>query len=129
MILAYVYRTLWLALVVIGCWGAFLVVFGSYVSWRSQTWPEDLERIVTPLSSFLTLVGLVLTALSVYSSAPAHAPYRVSQETIAPMIIISAILALNVLWKKGQLPPAVVTGFSLMAISGGLLRAYPFVPA
>ena len=125
----YVYRTLWLFLVLIGCWGAFLVSFGSYVAWRNQAWPEDLERVVTPLSSALTVLGLILTAMSVYSTAPPHDPYRLSKETVAPLVIVFAVAAFYVLLKRRSLPPVVVTGFSLMAISGGLLRAYPFIPA
>ena len=43
-------------------------------------------------------------------------------------MILSGMIALIVLVRAGSLPVIVVNGFSLMAISGALLRLHPIPP-
>jgi uncharacterized membrane protein len=85
-----------------------------------------LERLATPASSALTIIGAILTAISIYMySAHPHKPDSFSWYCSAPATILAGAVALAVLYTQGFLSVVVVNGFSLLGISGGLLRTQP----
>ena len=87
-----------------------------------SVWPI-LEKWVTPMSAFLTILGALITALSIYFYKPlSHPPERFSKFISAPIVIVFCVIAEIYLITKGEIPPVIVNGFALLAISGGLFR-------
>jgi hypothetical protein len=109
----------------IGWCGALFVAYGVVAAYTVPWVP--LERIATPLSSFLTVAATVLTAGSIFSSwaLTSHVPDPVSRRVTAPAVIGAGCLALGVLLWKGSIPAVTVNGFALLGLSGGLLRLQP----
>jgi uncharacterized membrane protein YfcA len=109
----------------LGWMGVLLIVYGAVTAGTGSVW-EPLERWVTPASSMLTLFGTVLTAASVYVyTANPRPPERFSRWISAPLVIVGCLVAAYVLERNGQLPPAIVNGFALIAIAGAFFRIQP----
>ncbi len=107
-----------------GAFIAYGVIAQFTVPW------EPLERIATWLSSFLTVLGTVLTTASIYSSwaSHPHEPDALSQLVTAPVVLFAGGCALGILLWKRTLPFVVVNGFALLGLAGGLLRLQPRPP-
>jgi hypothetical protein len=117
----------WLFTQALGFSGALLIVY-SVVSTMTQPWPP-LERVAEFVSSFLTLLGVLITAASIYiRQEPPHPPWRSSRIVVAPLVIACCVAASIFLIKEGPLPPTLVNGFALLGISGALQRILPTDP-
>ena len=109
----------------LGYAGVLFIISGVVFFFDDTTWIL-LEKWVTPLSAALTIIGAVITALSVYIFKPSqHKPERFSLYVSAPLVIICGIIALVLLCIYGWIPPVIVNGFALLGISGALLRIQP----
>jgi hypothetical protein len=106
----------------LGYSGVLFIVYGAVSQGTGTVWPP-LEVWVTPLSSFLTLVGVLLTASSVYF-APSypHPPEQFSLYVSAPFTILGCLVSLVFLIWNGSLPPVIVNGFAMLGIAGGFFR-------
>ncbi len=106
----------------LGYAGVMFIIYGVVSEGTGAVWPP-LEAWVNPLSAFLTLVGAVLTAASIYFYAPqTHEPELFSKYVSAPLTIAAGIGTIAWLFVQGSLPPVIVNGFALLAIAGGLFR-------
>ena len=109
----------------LGYAGVLFIISGVVFFFDDTIWTL-LEKWVTPLSAALTIIGAVITALSVYIFKPSqHKPERFSLYVSAPLVIICGIIALVLLCIYGLIPPVIVNGFALLGISGALLRIQP----
>lgn len=109
---------------VIGIAGVFLVTYSIVAQWTTSTWAV-LEAIARATSQYVTLIGTILTAASVYVPPNQRPPDAFSRYFSAPAVIVAAALALgwSVLYAPA-LPPHLINGFSLLAISGALFRLF-----
>ncbi len=106
----------------LGWSGVAFVLYGLVSAWTGQPWPP-LERFANAVSSGLTIAGCIVTAVSIYFFSPTQTqPDVESIAFFAPAVIISGLVALGVLFSKGNLPVTVVNGFAILAIAGGLFR-------
>ena len=117
---------LWIFTHAIGFGGAFLI---GYTVWAAQN-PQDrwlaLEAVAPFWSSVATILGTLILAGSVYlPSDTARRAWPHSRYYIAPAVVVGCMVALYFLIKAHNLPPPVVTGFGLLAISGSLKRLIP----
>lgn len=107
-----------------GLMGVACIGFGVISAWSQKKWPPLLEEIFTFTSSCLTLIGTIITALTVFFVTPYYPPER-SGKLVAYPVIGGCILGLYFLLTHGSLPTIVVNGFALMAIAGALFRILP----
>ncbi len=106
----------------LGWAGVMFILYGVISSRTGSAW-EPLERWVNPVSAFLTILGAILTAASVYFYAPqTHQPELFSKFVSAPMTILAGSAAIILLFWRGSIPAVVVNGFALLGIAGGLFR-------
>ncbi len=107
---------------IIGMSGIFLIAYAMIVYWTGSSWPI-LERIARIASQALTLIGTVIIAVSVYLPQNTRPPDAFSRCVSAPIVLVAALSAFIVLvvWTN-DLPPHLVNGFALLAISGSLFR-------
>ena len=112
----------------LGFIGAVLILYSLASTYMQQTW-QPLEAVAAQLSDFLTLAGAIFTAGSVYFVSPFHPPSRGSVYVVAPVVILTSALALLALLRFRRLPSHLVSGFALLAISGGLQRLLPLPAA
>jgi len=109
-----------------GYLGAMFILYAFITKITGEVWPL-LERWAQPLSSFFTLLGGLITAISVYFYSPhPHPPQKFSLYVSAPVVIITSAIAIGSLLLYGTVSPIVVNGFAMMAISGALLRIQPY---
>lgn len=114
----------WLLTHALGYFGAALVGY-SLVASVTQPW-EPVERYAPGTSSFLTIIGVLVTAASIYFPVRTdHRPWRVSLWLIAPLVITACLAAAYVGLRSGSLPPVLVNGLALLGLSGGLQRIVP----
>jgi hypothetical protein len=112
---------MWLISQVLGYYGAALVIY-SFVASISSPWPP-LEHVAPLVSSILTILGLLVTASSIYlPQMPYCAPWPLSRWVVAPLVIMSCVLAIALLIIQGRLSPVLINGFAMLGLSGGLLR-------
>ena len=106
----------------LGWAGVMFIIYGVVSQSTGSIW-APLERWVSPASAFFTLVGVVLTAASVYFYSPQnHPPELFSKFVSAPFTIAGALITIGWLIRNGAVPPVVVNGFALLGIAGGLFR-------
>ncbi len=106
----------------LGFSGVLFIIYGVVSMDTGNTWPI-LEKWATPMSVFLTILGTLITALSIYFYKPfLYPPERFSKFISAPIVIVFCVIAEIYLITKGEIPPVIVNGFALLAISGGLFR-------
>jgi len=117
---------IWSFTELLGYTGGLFVIY-SIVSWMANDpWPL-IERYAPFFSSLLTLLGTTLTAGSVYFRLPSQrAPWRHSKYLYSPIVIVSSVVAIGVLLSVGQLSQVAISGFGMLAISGGLKRLLPY---
>ncbi|HEU0098492.1 MAG TPA: hypothetical protein VFQ67_06920 [Allosphingosinicella sp.] len=117
----------WLFTQILGYLGAALVIY-SVIAVLTTTW-EPVEKYAPFISALLTIVGVMVTAASVYTPpAHYHPPWRANRLVVAPIIIGSCFAAIAVLFKLGELPAVMVNGFAMLGLSGGLQRLIPTNP-
>lgn len=108
----------------LGFAGVIFIVYGI-VSRYTTGW-VPLEQKAQFLSSLLTLLGTIVTALSIYLPVTAaRAPWPHSRYLVSPIVVVSCISAIWFLLRFKVLPPMLINGFALLAISGGLKRLFP----
>ena len=106
----------------LGFSGIMFIIYGVVSRGTGSIWPL-LEKWVTPISAFLTILAALITAASIYFYAPRiHPPEKFSKYISAPLVIASCIIAEIFLITSGSIPPVIVNGFALLGISGGLFR-------
>jgi predicted permease len=111
-----------LSINLIGLSGILLIGYGVISIWKNSTW-EILEKIANNFSIYATLIGTVLTAISVYLPENSRSPEEASKFVVAPTVIIAVIVTVwFLLVKKLSISPHIINGFSIIAISGGLFR-------
>jgi hypothetical protein len=113
----------WLFTQTLGYFGAALVAY-SVIAGLSNPW-EPMETYAPVVSNFLTIVGVMVTAASVYGPPGYHPPWKSSRWVVAPIIIGSCIITTYFLVAHGHLPPVLVNGFAMLGLSGGLQRMIP----
>jgi len=122
----------------IGLVGALLVVYGitSYVTGQKYT---PLEEIASVASNCATLIGVMLTASSVYVTNNPRTPIAFSKYVSAPVVIvITCVVAILYVLPNvrqycvfyifgvkggGELPSHVFNGLAILGLSGGLFRS------
>jgi len=106
----------------LGFSGVIFIIYGVTSRGTHSVWPV-LEKWVNPISAFLTILAVLITAISIYFYKPyIHPPEKFSIYVSAPTVIISCIIAEIFLISTGSIPPVIVNGFALLGISGGLFR-------
>jgi hypothetical protein len=82
-----------------------------------------LEKWGPPLSICFTILGTLLTALSIYfyKKAP-NPPETFSRFISAPIVVIGCLLALGFLASRGDLPVMLTNGFAILGLAGALFR-------
>lgn len=106
----------------LGWAGLMFIIYGLVSQGTGSIW-EPMERWVGPASTLFTLVGVALTAVSVYFYTPQnHPPELFSRCVAAPFTILGVVVTVGWLFRVGAVPPVVVNGFALLGIAGGLFR-------
>jgi hypothetical protein len=91
----------------------------------TQTWPP-VEAVATYVSTFLTIFGVLVTAIAIYVPREIYyPPWPSSKKLAAPVAILACLVALIFFFKRGQLPTVLVNGFALVGLSGGMQRIIP----
>jgi surface polysaccharide O-acyltransferase-like enzyme len=84
--------------------GAGFIAYGFVVVLTGEQW-RPLERLAVSLSSALTIVGTIVTALAIYRFSPSQRqPSKTSIWGTAPAVMIVSLAALWLLWRKSSLP-------------------------
>lgn len=79
----------------LGWAGVMFIIYGVVSLGTGSVW-APLERWVSPASAFLTLVGAVLTAASVYFYSPqSHSPELFSKFVSAPITIAAGLATIG----------------------------------
>jgi len=106
----------------VGYSGALFVIYGT-VAYTTDSALSEFESWMVAVSSFLTILGTLITAATVYLRVPNPVPpERFSRAVSAPVVIACCVIAIAVLLKTGGIPQVVVNGFALLAISGAFFR-------
>jgi hypothetical protein len=109
----------------LGYAGLIFIIYGSLSTVTDSKW-DLFERIVDPLSSFLTILGTLITTLSIYFYSPTiHKPEMFSRYISAPIVIVLCTIAIIFICSKGSLAGSIVNGFALLGLAGGLFRIQP----
>ena len=102
--------------------GAAIIVYGFLVVRYKDTW-LPLEQAVGILSMGGTILGALLTFVSVYLPPNTRPPEAVSKKYIAPMCIALVVaIAIVQLMSPNLLHPHVYNGVGILAIAGSLFR-------
>jgi amino acid transporter len=102
--------------------GAAIIVYGFLVVRYKDTW-LPLEQAVGLFSMGGTIVGALLTFLSVYLPPNTRPPEAVSKKYIAPLCIVLVVAIAIVQLKSPVLVhPHVYNGVGILAIAGSLFR-------
>jgi hypothetical protein len=107
-------------------YAALVLILYSLISSRvGEAW-RPVERWATFVSSLLTLLGTFVTAASVYFGSYVVNPRKHSKFFVAPVVIISSLVAVFFLLIQGSLSQTLVNAFGLLAIAGALKRLLPY---
>jgi hypothetical protein len=102
--------------------GFVIIAYGLAAQVYQETWGV-LERIANFVSTTSTLLGALLTFLSVYLKPNTRPPEAVSKKYVAPFCIFIVVATGAVLISSPQsVHPHVVNGIAILAIAGGLFR-------
>ncbi|MEQ1708711.1 MAG: hypothetical protein ABL864_10325 [Terricaulis sp.] len=84
-----------------------------------------LEAVASYVGPLLTLVGVALTAITIYF--PTSIATKPSPESYftAPVVILGCLVAVGALYVYGDLPENILNGFSLLGLAGALFRLQP----
>ena len=106
----------------LGFAGGILIVYGVLLVWTGWKYPP-LEIYAKITAEVLTLLGVILTAASIYRPPSNRPPANFSIFVSAPLVILCAVIALAMLFFLGDdLPNHVINGFALLGLAGGLFR-------
>lgn len=105
---------------IIGVLGLVLIAYEILALVFKSRW-ELLDNIAFFLSTLFTLIGVMLTSLSIYFYSEKPSP---PEKIVAPVVIISSLISIFTLFKTNTLPANIVSGFALLAIAGALLRIH-----
>ena len=106
----------------LGWIGAVLILYTAIATVTTKTW-EPLEQWAGPISSLLTIVGVLITAASVYyPSETIHPPDPFSKLVSARVVIFSCVVAIVVWFLRWDLPTTIVNGFALLGLAGAFFR-------
>jgi len=105
----------------IGYFGVILVMYGTVMTIWVVDYPV-LERYAVFVSSLLTILGAVLTAVGIYFPLNKKPPEFFSLYVSAPAVIILGLTAALYLAARHTISSHVINGFALMAIAGALFR-------
>ena len=109
---------------VIGYSGLAMIVYEMLTIYSGQRW-GFIDNTAYYVSTILTFISTILTALSVYYyDSSRNPPEKISVYIGAPMVILASIIGLVLFLAHGKIPINVVNGFSLMAFSGALARIH-----
>ena len=106
--------------------GAFLVGLEIYSAIYHQRPPQIIEDASTYVGSVTTLLGVFITAASVY--LPNLKPTRPSPEArylVAWLVMLICIVAICYLFVHGSVPPNAIVGFAMVGLAGALFRMLP----
>ena len=102
--------------------GSLFVIYGALGAWLEFSFKE-IEKIMIPLSYYLTLFGVILTCLTVYMyEGNPHPPDRFSKYVSAPVVIIACVIAGWMYVTKGSLPNLVINGLAMLGLAGAFFR-------
>jgi hypothetical protein len=88
---------------------------------------QAIEAQAAFISTLLTLVGVLITVLSIYIPTPSmRPPFVHSKKTVGPIVIAVVFMSFCVLLVRRQLPMVWVSGVGLLGIAGGLKRMLPY---
>jgi hypothetical protein len=106
----------------VGIFGLVLIAYGFTAEFSGDTF-EPIESTVDLISTISTLVGVILSACSVYFP-PLNRPAEIrSKKVIAPIVLIMIVLAIIYMpVTKKNLPVSVVLGFANLGLAGTLFR-------
>jgi hypothetical protein len=107
-------------------WSGLGCVGYTLISSYTTRWPA-IELTANFLSTLLTLLGTLLTVLSIYlPTSKMRPPFRHSKTTVGPIVIAIVLTCLVELLVRRQLPMVLVSGIGLLGISGVLKRMLPY---
>lgn len=117
-----------LMLILIALIGGLLVIYGIIAQSLNEFWPP-LERMVGWVGVVTTLVGVIITCLSIYPrfASQQRPPTLISIYVTAPSVLVLVVLAvIYMAINHRPLPDQTSLGFSLLALAGSLLRLISF---
>lgn len=104
----------------LGWAGALFILYGTFNQVTGRF--GELRDFADYSSAILTIVGVIMTALSIYLPQNPKPPEHFSKAYSAPIVTLCAIVALVYLIFSGRISSHIVNGFALLAIAGGLFR-------
>ena len=106
----------------LGSIGIVLIVYGVVAAISKSPYPL-LESIADWVAVVATLVGVFLTAISIYFPVNIRPPDKFSLYFSAPIVILGVIVALAYsFYTRNLLPSHILNGFALLGIAGVLFR-------
>jgi uncharacterized membrane protein len=115
----------------IGFLGVVILLYKLVAWWTKSSW-IPLESSAIIVSSFLTILGTMLTALSAYPRifrspvAPSNQePTPFSKIISAPLVIFVCVVALYLILAGHGISQLVVNGFALLGVAGAFFRLQP----
>ena len=118
-------HVIWLFTEGLGWIALVLIAYSGIAAYLAEPW-KPVEKYAETFSAMLTLVGTLITAAAIYvPQSEARPAWWHSRVVVAPLVIAACTTALFLLFRAGHLPPTLINGFSLLAISGGLKRMLP----
>ena len=114
--------------IVLGGTGIALIAFELFAD-RLQLRDTTVAGIVsgglTYLGSLLTLVGVAVTAASIYGPARRATEPAPESKFTAFIVILACTIAAGFLIVRHSLPANIVNGFALLGLAGALFRLQP----
>lgn len=114
-----VQRVLRFGFVLLGVLGGACILYGVIAAVTAET-GRPLERVA--------LAILTAGTIYVFGGAASHDPDPISKEFTGWAVMLAGVIALVTLYRNGSLPPVMVNGVAMMAVSGALLRMQPRPP-
>jgi multisubunit Na+/H+ antiporter MnhB subunit len=106
----------------LGFSGGVLIAYGIGVVLTGNTY-APFERYASRVADILTLVGVLLTAVSIYGEPNLRPPDSFSRHISAPLVILATAFTMwLILFSIVTVPAHVVNGFALLGLAGGLFR-------
>jgi hypothetical protein len=105
--------------------GICLIGYGIVAAMSGTPWPI-IDPVIRWTGPVLTLVATIITAASIYFPINHVPPKLITKICTAPVIIVMCLVALVcMVISQSVLPETVLQGFSILGLSGGLMRLVP----
>lgn len=105
-----------------GSFGIFLIIYGYIVDRIGEPW-NPLEKALNIISPIVTLLEVIIVAISIYLPINKRPPLKVTVYVTTPLMIGGALLTLiYVIKKKWKISGYIILGFAILALSGSLIR-------